>query len=70
MKRRTFLTTAAAAAATGFLPERSQILKAMPSTESEFGKVKITGVKTASVMIKYPAHLVKVETDSGLYGIG
>ena len=70
MKRRTFLTTAAAAAATGFLPECLQILKAMPSAESEFGKVKITGVKTASVMIKYPAHLVKVETDSGLYGIG
>ena len=68
--RRRFLTATAAAAAAGFLPEKSQILKAMPAAESEFGKVKVTDVKTASVMIKYPAHLVKVETDSGLYGIG
>ena len=68
--RRHFLTATAAAAAAGFLPEKSQILKAMPAAESEFGKVKVTDVKTASVMIKYPAHLVKVETDSGLYGIG
>ena len=70
LHRRQFLISTAAAAATGFLPEHSQILKAMPSAESELGKVKITGVKTTSVMIKYPAHLVKVETDSGLYGIG
>ena len=70
LDRRRFLTAAAAAAAAGFLPEKSQILQAMPAAESEFGKVKVTGVKTASVMIKYPAHLVKVETDSGLYGIG
>lgn len=70
LDRRRFLTATAAAAAAGFLPEKSQVLKAMPAAESEFGKVKVTDVKTASVMIKYPAHLVKVETDSGLYGIG
>ncbi len=68
LTRRGFV--AAAAGLGAFLPERSQILKAMPAAESEFGKVRITAVKTASVMIKYPAHLVKVETDSGLYGIG
>ena len=70
LDRRRFLTAAAGAAAAGFLPETSQVLKAMPAAESEFGKVKVTDVKTASVMIRYPAHLVKVETDSGLYGIG
>ena len=70
LDRRRFLTAAAGAAAAGFLPETSQVLKAMPAAESEFGKVKITDVKIASVMIRYAAHLVKVETDSGLYGIG
>ena len=70
LSRRGFLQTAAATAAAGFLPEHSQILKAMPQAESEFGKVKITAVKTASVMIKYPAHLVKIETDAGVFGIG
>ena len=66
--RRGFVLGAAGLGA--FLPERSQVLKAMPAAESELGKVRITDIKTASVMIKYPAHLVKVETDSGLYGIG
>lgn len=42
----------------------------MPQAASEFGKVRITAVKTASVMIKYPAHLVKIETDAGITGIG
>jgi hypothetical protein len=59
LTRRNFLA-ATAAATTGFLPDQSQVLKAMPQAESEFGKVKITDVKTASVMIKYPAHLVKI----------
>jgi L-alanine-DL-glutamate epimerase-like enolase superfamily enzyme len=71
LTRRRFLGAAAGAAtAAAFLPEQSQILKAMPQAESELGKVKVTAVKTASVMINYPAHLVKIETDSGLYGIG
>jgi len=70
LNRRKFLATAGGAAAALFLPEHSQVLKAMPQAESEFGKVKITDIKTASVMINYPAHLVKIETDSGLYGIG
>ena len=61
LTRRNFL-----ASATGL----SQVLQAYPAAASDLGKVKITGVKTASVMIKYPAHLVKIETDSGVYGIG
>jgi len=68
LTRRSFAVGAAGLGA--FLPERSQVLRAMPAAESELGKVKITDVKTASVMIKYPAHLVRIETDSGLYGIG
>lgn len=70
LDRRSFFRTAAGAAAAGFLPELSQVLRAVPDAESQLGKVKITAVKTASVMIKYPAHLVRIETDSGLYGIG
>ena len=61
VKRRDFLAIAAA------LP---QVLRAMPAAASDFGKVKIKDVKTASVMINYPAHLVKIETDSGLHGLG
>ena len=67
LTRRTFLGAAAAAC---FIPERSQILQAMPQAASEFGKVKIRDVKIASVVIGYPAHLIKVTTDSGLYGLG
>lgn len=70
MLRRRFLQTAGTFAASSLLPEELQVLKAVPAAASELGKVKITGVKTASVDIKYPAHLVKVETDSGLFGIG
>ena len=55
--RRQFLKAAAGAAACAFLPETLQVVKAMPQAASELGKVKITGVKTASVDIKYPAHL-------------
>jgi L-alanine-DL-glutamate epimerase-like enolase superfamily enzyme len=68
--RRRLIQTAAAVGAAGFIPERSWILNAMPQAASEFGKVKIRSVKTASVMIRYPAHLVKIETDAGITGIG
>ncbi len=65
--RRSFLKSALGAA---FLAEAPQAVRAYPQAQSNLGKVKITAVKTASVMIKYPAHLVKIETDSGVYGIG
>jgi L-alanine-DL-glutamate epimerase-like enolase superfamily enzyme len=45
-------------------------LKAAPRAATELGKVKIRDVKTATVRIKYDAHLVKITTDSGLYGLG
>jgi len=44
--------------------------RSIPGAGTELGKVKITDIKTASVKIKYPAHLVKIETDSGLFGLG
>ena len=68
--RRQFLQAGLAATAGSFLPDTSHILRAHPAAESHFGKVRITAVKTASVHIKYPAHLVRIETDSGLFGIG
>ncbi|MGH9784650.1 MAG: mandelate racemase/muconate lactonizing enzyme family protein, partial [Terriglobia bacterium] len=70
LTRRTFVRSAAAIGGAAFLPEQSQVLKAAPQAASEFGKVKIRDIKTASVLIGYPAHLVRVETDAGLYGIG
>jgi L-alanine-DL-glutamate epimerase-like enolase superfamily enzyme len=42
----------------------------MPAAESLLGKVKIRDVQTATIMMRYPAHLVKITTDSGLFGIG
>jgi len=71
LTRRNFLAAAGGIAAAGFLAERSCILRAMPKAATEFGKVKIRDVKTASVRLTYyDAHLVKVITDSGLYGLG
>lgn len=34
------------------------------------GSCKITSIKTAAINIKYKTHLVKIMTDSGVYGIG
>jgi len=69
-RRNLFAATGGAVALT-FLPELSRVIQAAPQAESEFGKVKIRDVKTASVRLTYyDAHLVKIVTDSGLYGIG
>lgn len=77
LNRRKFLTASGSvsagclsAVAIGSLLEQPRILKAVPRATTELGKVKIRDVKTASVRIKYDAHLVKVTTDSGLYGLG
>jgi galactonate dehydratase len=64
--RRRFLGMAAA----GWSLERSQVLRAAPKAESMLGKVKIRDVQTASIDIRYPAHLVKITTDQGVFGIG
>jgi hypothetical protein len=47
-----------------------QVLRASPKAATELGKVKITDLKTAQVMARYVFNLVKIETDSGLFGIG
>jgi len=48
----------------------TRVLEAAPAAATELGKVKIVDVKTASLNLRYPVHLVKVITDAGLYGIG
>lgn len=68
--RRNFFASAAGIAAAGFIPKKSQVIHAMPKATSDLGKVKILDVKTASININYAAHLVKITTDSGLYGLG
>jgi len=68
--RKKFLGIAGLATA-AYFTESSKILRAVPKAETELGKVKITDVKTAAIIIKkYKTHLVKVETDSGLFGLG
>jgi L-alanine-DL-glutamate epimerase-like enolase superfamily enzyme len=47
-----------------------QVVKALPAAATSLGKVKIRDVKTAQIMARYPFNLVKIETDSGLFGIG
>jgi L-alanine-DL-glutamate epimerase-like enolase superfamily enzyme len=42
----------------------------MPSSERMLGKVKIRDVQTASIQLGYAAHLVRITTDQGLFGIG
>ncbi|HUV66716.1 MAG TPA: hypothetical protein VMW24_22705, partial [Sedimentisphaerales bacterium] len=70
MKRRKFLALTGGAAIVATLLERPGILEAAPRAATELGRVKIRDVKTATVRIKYDAHLVMVTTDSGLYGLG
>lgn len=62
MDRRTFLKSAAGGAL-GFLPLHSL-------AAAHKGKVKITDVKCMIVRGTWDWNLIKIETDSGLYGIG
>ena len=70
LTRRRLLSAAGSLAAAGYWLNRPGVLDAAPQAATEFGRVKIADVKTASLRIRYPAHLVKVVTDSGVYGIG
>jgi L-alanine-DL-glutamate epimerase-like enolase superfamily enzyme len=67
--RRSFIG-GAGLTATGLAIAPSKILQAAPAAKTQLGQVKITDVKTAAIDIKYKTHLVKVTTDSGLYGLG
>lgn len=70
ISRKKFLSLTGLSAA-AFITNKKAVEIALPNAETELGKVKIKDIKVAPVMIKnYKTHLVKVETDSGLYGIG
>jgi L-alanine-DL-glutamate epimerase-like enolase superfamily enzyme len=65
MRRRDFLKTAAGVTAGCLFPAPYQRLAAALKN-----KVKITGVKCMIVRGTWDWNLIKIETDSGLYGIG
>ncbi len=69
LSRRKFFGLAGLATA-GLFSSPERILRANPKAATELGKVKIRDVKTAIVKIRYNTTLVKVTTDSGLYGLG
>ncbi len=70
VSRRRFLRRVTSAVVGSWSIERCQVLRAMPAAQSLFGKVKVRDVQTATIQMKYPAHLVKITTDAGLAGIG
>jgi L-alanine-DL-glutamate epimerase-like enolase superfamily enzyme len=65
MNRRTFLRSAAALGAGCLFPAPFQRLAAAVK-----GKIKITDVKCMIIRGTWDWNLIKIETDSGLYGIG
>ena len=69
LSRRAFLQKSATmfAATLAGIP---QVIQALPKAATDLGKVKITDIKTAQIMARYVFNLVKIETDSGLFGIG
>lgn len=71
MNRRNYIKKAFMLTASATLFPESIILANSPSAEKDLQKVKITDVKTASIQLGgYNVELVKVLTDSGLYGLG
>jgi len=70
LNRRSFLRTGSITLAAS-LASGPRSLQAAAGGESAAGRVKITDVKTAAIKIKkYKTHLVKIITDSGLFGLG
>lgn len=67
--RRDFLGLAAGAAVAALDPV-PQVVRALPRAATDLGKVKITDIKTAQIQARYVFNLVKIETNSGLFGIG
>jgi L-alanine-DL-glutamate epimerase-like enolase superfamily enzyme len=63
MDRRTFLKSVAGLTATGMLPLHGY-------AQQHKGRVKITDVKCMIVRGTWDWNLIKIETDSGVYGIG
>jgi L-alanine-DL-glutamate epimerase-like enolase superfamily enzyme len=54
----------------GALAGIPQVVQGLPKAATDLGKVRITDIKTAQVVARYVFNLVKIETDSGLFGIG
>ena len=70
ISRRTFFGAVGMTTA-GVLAVPSRLLKTKPKAVTELGKIKIKDVKTATLNLKkYNTTLIKVTTDSGLYGLG
>jgi L-alanine-DL-glutamate epimerase-like enolase superfamily enzyme len=68
--RRSFLATAGIMGG-GMLSSSFKWMEKKEKTGIQPSKVKITDIKTAAIQIKkYKTHLVKIETDSGLFGLG
>jgi len=71
LTRRKLLAAAGGMAAAGYLFDAPRVARAAPQAATELGKVKIRDVKTASIRLSYyDAHLVKITTDAGLFGLG
>ena len=71
LTRRNLLAAGGGLAAASFLLERPRVVEAVRGASTELGKVKVRDVKTASVTLTYyDAHLVKVTTDAGIFGLG
>ena len=68
LNRRDLLAAGGLAAAGAALP---RVLQAAPGGATELGRVKIVDVTTASIkQTYYDAHLVKIVTNRGVYGLG
>ena len=53
LNRRRLLSAAGGLAAAGYILNRPRVLDAAPQAATEFGRVKIVAVKTASLRIRY-----------------
>jgi L-alanine-DL-glutamate epimerase-like enolase superfamily enzyme len=70
ISRRNFLGAMGLATAGALAPSAGRAQEMPTTAKRRLGQVKITDVKTAAIDIRYKTHLVKVTTDSGLYGLG
>jgi L-alanine-DL-glutamate epimerase-like enolase superfamily enzyme len=71
MNRRDFIKMGASLSTAMVLFPKSLIARSAPKANSELGKVKIKDVKIATIRLGYyNTQILKVTTDSGLYGLG
>ncbi|RKX33385.1 MAG: hypothetical protein DRP71_10475 [Verrucomicrobia bacterium] len=70
INRRNFLGAMGLATAGVLAPTAGRSQERTAAIRRLAGQIKITDIKTAAIDIRYKTHLVKVTTDSGLYGLG